>query len=178
MRRRGVDALEQLVDRVGHEDGNHADLAEIAAPDHFTHFHAVRGEVPRTTDEQLHALRLGQLAQFLRFRRGEGHGLFQEHVLPALQRGLGLRIVHVGRRGDDHGIESGQIEQRDRVGHRVRRAEISRDFIRLVLRARLHGEQFGPRMGLDRRNVGVGRPPTRTNHADLQGGSVCHARVS
>ena len=164
----GIDALEQFVDRVGHEYGDHSNFTQFPASDFRANRHAMRGKMPRTTDQQLHTFCIREIAQFLGLGRRESHWLLHQHMFAPFQCRLGLGVMHVRRGGDHHCVQSGQVEQLHGIGHRVLRVKILCDFVGLGLRAGLDGEQFSPRVRQDRRNVCVGGPVTGADHADLQ----------
>ena len=95
MRGRGIDAAQELVNRVGHQDGSHFDFAQRAGLNQPPRFHAVRGEMPGATNQQLQFFLCRSFDQVARLGGREGHRLFDEHMQPVFQRGFGLRVMNI-----------------------------------------------------------------------------------
>ena len=166
----GIDAAEQLVDRVGHQHADHLDPPQSPRANVSLRLPGMPRVVPRTTDHKLQTLPIRKLHEFAGLGDGDGHGLFQQHVQAAVQRGFGLCIVNIRRAGNDHRLENRVGQHVIHVGKSVGGAEIACDPLRVGQRSRLHGAECRPRMALDRRHVGIRPPPAGADHSHLD----CH----
>src|SRR5258706_2818472 len=127
---------------------------------------AMRGEMPRTTHDEMQLSFCRQFDEFARLAGGECHRLFEQNMQSTVQRGFGLGEMDIRRRSHHHRIKLFEREYFPHTGAGVLRAKVAGNALRFGPLATLHGNQPGLWMRIDGGNMGGGRPPACANYTN------------